>query len=112
MATPQECEQALQALGSALTGLDASMRSDRVPSRSVSFTVPDLDTTWRGRLDGDGLHDLSTDAVGKSQLRIEVASDELVALSKVPQDFLGAWMRGRVKIRASPKDLLQLRRLI
>lgn len=112
MATQHECEHALHELATALNGLDASTRAGSVPSRTVSFTVPDLNTTWRGRLDGDGLHDLSTESGEKAQLRVEVSSDELVALSKVPKDFLSAWMRGRVKIRAHPKDLLQLRRLI
>lgn len=111
MATLEECRSALTRLSGALRGMDPSERNSQVLDRSVSCRVPDLDVTFSGRLDGTGFHDISTDAAPKAQIRLTVASDDLVALADGDLNFASAWSRGRVKIDASFGDLLRLRKL-
>jgi len=40
-----------------------------------------------------------------------MTSDELVALSRGDEDFLHGWLRGRIQVSASMRDLLRLRSL-
>ena len=112
MASYQECERALHDLAAALSGVDPQVRQRKMPRRTVSFTVPDLGVTWHGVLDEHGMHDFTTEPGDRAQLRVESSSDALVELAGSPKDFLASWLRGRVKVKASPRDLLELRRLL
>ena len=64
--------------------------------------------------DRDGtLHDITTEpAPVKAQISLQATSDDLVALVDGDLNFASSWARGRVKLEASFKDLLTLRKLV
>ena len=112
MATPQEVEDAVRRVVSLLAGVDPEVRARLSADRSVSCRVPDLDVVWSGRLCDDGLVDLTDGDSDKAQLRLAIGSDDLVALSEGRLGPGTAWATGRLKVQASPMDLLKLRALL
>lgn len=111
MATIEECRSALARLSSALRGMEPDARDLHVLDRTVSCRVPDLDVVFTGRLDGEGLHDISTEPAPRAQIRLTIPSDDLVELADGELNFASAWARGRLKVDASFGDLLRLRKL-
>ena len=111
MATVEQCKAALDDLAVALDGVDSAVRQRHVPRRTVACRVSDLDVTFVGRLDEDGLHDIEQVDDDTADVRVTMSSDELLALAAGDEDFLHAWLRGRVHISASMRDLLRLRSL-
>ncbi|MDQ1695823.1 MAG: hypothetical protein QOJ03_1176 [Frankiaceae bacterium] len=114
MASVEECRSALEALVEALSEVEPELRARHVPRRTVACRVSDLDVTFVGRLDEHGVHDVA-EASGDNlevDVRLTLDSDQLVALAEGRDDFLHAWLRGRVQVSASVRDLLRLRTLV
>lgn len=113
MASVEQCRVALDDLIAALASVDPVLRAKHVPERSVACRVDDLDITFVGRLDEHGVHDLveSPDDSEGVDVKVSMSSDELVALAERRDDFLHAWLRGRIQVSASMRDLLRLRSL-
>lgn len=129
MASVEDCRKAIKRLAAQLASVDADVRARHVPRRTVACRLNDLDVTFSGRLDEDGVHDVvlrtRKDAVLRTQrggaqpadpepdadVRLTMDSDELVALADGTDDFLHAWLRGRIQVSASMRDLLRLRSL-
>ena len=113
MASVEQCRVALDGLIAALASVDPVLRAKHVPERTVACRIDDLDLTFVGRLDEHGLHDLEESSEGDSgaDVRVTMSSDELVALAEGRDDFLHAWLRGRIQVSASMRDLLRLRSL-
>jgi predicted lipid carrier protein YhbT len=108
VASEAQCEQAFRALAEMLAGVDADLRGKHVQERTVSCRLPDLGVTWSGRVCEEGLLDLSTDDEGKAQVRFTVSSDDLLALVEHRLGFPAAFATGRLRVQASPMDLLRL----
>jgi predicted lipid carrier protein YhbT len=83
------------------------VRSKYVVDRTVSCRVPDLDVTWFAHLTDDGLVDVVREG-GKAQVRLTVSSDDLVALVEGKLSVPTAVATGKVRVQASPFDLLRL----
>ena len=113
MADVEDCRKALDGLAAALADVDAELRARHVPARTVACRLADLDVVFVGRLDEDGVHDVdeSDELEPEVDVRLTMDSDELVALADGSDDFLHAWLRGRVQVSASMRDLLRLRSL-
>jgi hypothetical protein len=113
VASVEECRKALDGLVAALTDVDAELRARHVPERTVACRVTDLEMWFVGRLDEHGVHDVEeTDGAEPDvDVRLTLDSDELCALADGTDDFLPAWLRGRVQVSASMRDLLRLRSL-
>ena len=113
MATLKQCRAAVKDLVRSLDGVHPELRAKHVPKRSVACHVSDLDVTFVGRLDENGLHNLkeSPDPEPQVDVRLTMDSDQLIALANGTDDFLPAWVRGRVQVSASVRDLLRLRSL-
>ena len=113
MANVEQCRVALDDLIAALASVDPILRAKHVPERTVACRIDDLDITFVGQLDEHGVHDLSEheDGVAEADVRVSMSSDQLVALAERRDDFLHAWLRGRVQVSASMRDLLRLRSL-
>jgi hypothetical protein len=107
VASEAECEAALRLLVEGLAGLDPDVRSKYVVDRTVSCRVPDLDVTWFAHLTDDGLVDVVREG-GKAQVRLTVSSDDLVALVEGKLSVPTAVATGKVRVQASPFDLLRL----
>ncbi|MFD4246354.1 SCP2 sterol-binding domain-containing protein [Streptomyces sp. NPDC058525] len=115
MATIQECRDALDRLSDNLAGADGGVRGAAALDRSLSCHITDLDQTFTGRLD-DGRIRVDTLTAGppatKSEIRLAMAGDDLVALVAGDLKFAKAWASGRVKLEAGFRDLLRLKSLL
>jgi hypothetical protein len=113
MASVEACRAALDELTAMLAAVDPQVRARHVPERTVQCRLSDLDRSFVGRLGPDGVDDLveTTDEDPQADVRVTMTSDELVALANRDEDFLHGWLRGRIQVSASMRDLLRLRSL-
>ncbi|MFF5259428.1 SCP2 sterol-binding domain-containing protein [Actinomadura viridis] len=113
MANEEECRGALDRISKRLAEVDADRLAEHVVERTVSCRITDLGVAYLTRLHGGGLDPFArTDAPGDAQVRLTVASDDLVALANDELNPARAWASGRLKIEASFLDLLRLRKLL
>jgi hypothetical protein len=117
VATAKQCQSALNRLGATVNQLDPGTRSRHIPQRTVLCRVTDLEVFFAARLDSDGMHDLEQlpadlPTPPTAEVRVTVASDDLVALADGQDDFLSAWLHGRVHVSAPMRDILRLRALV
>jgi predicted lipid carrier protein YhbT len=117
VATIKQCRVALDRLAATLDDMDEETRTRHLPRRTVLCTVKDLDVSFTARVDEDGVHDIaqvppSVDELPPADVRVGVASDDLVALADGQDDFLSAWLHGRVHVSAPMRDMLRLRTLL
>jgi len=113
MASVEACRTALDELNAMLLAVDPQLRARHVPDRTVHCRLSDLGCSFVGRIGPDGLTDLieTEDDDPQADVRVTMTSDELVALANRDEDFLHGWLRGRIQISASMRDLLRLRSL-
>lgn len=112
MASVDECRLALTSLATRLNDLGEGARTRNTPDRTLSLRVSDLDVAFCGRLQDGSLTDIVLDGEGdKAQLRLQCSSDDLLALTEGALNPAAAWASGRLRIEASPLDLLRLRSL-
>lgn len=113
MATVVQCRRALDDLAKTLADVSPQLRARHIPDRSVACHLTDLGRTFVCRLDADGVHDLAeaTEDVA-TDVTVTMDSDELVSLARGDDEFLAAWLRGRVQVSAGVRDLLRLRSLL
>ncbi|GII65814.1 hypothetical protein Skr01_58990 [Sphaerisporangium krabiense] len=115
MATVDECRAALGKLTEQFGELDDEARAKHVVDRSLSCRITDLDVTFYGRIHQNGLEpftDVPPDNGRPAEVRIRIASDDLLSLVNGELDMGRALFGGRVKIDASLGDLLRLRKLL
>ncbi|OPC83485.1 sterol-binding protein [Embleya scabrispora] len=113
MATVEECRTALEELSAKMGRAEGDTRKAAQLDRSLSCHVTDLDVTFSGRLRDGALHDIDTEPrTEKAQIRLAMTGDDLVALVAGTLNFASAWAKGRVKLEASFRDLLVLRKLL
>ncbi|MET7303196.1 alkyl sulfatase C-terminal domain-containing protein [Embleya sp. NPDC005575] len=113
MATVEECRRALEELSAKMGRAEGDTRKAAQLDRSLSCRVTDLDVTFSGQLRDGALHDIDTEPrTGKAQIRLTMTGDDLIALVAGDLNFAAAWAKGRVKLEASFKDLLVLRKLL
>jgi hypothetical protein len=114
MATAEECREALQTLTGRLAEMDPQDRSSFFSNRSFSCYVTDLGITFITRITASGAEPVKEAGPDEppADIRITANSDDTVALAETPGNIARMWMSGRVKIQASLRDLLALRRLL
>ena len=114
MATAEECREALQALTNRLGEMPEQDRSSYFSNRSFSCHVTDLGVTFVTRITEHGAEPVKEAALDEppADIRLAGTSDDVVALAETPANIARMWMSGRVKIQASIRDLLALRRLL
>ena len=112
MASEADCDKALRNLADMLARVPEEVRSRYVIERTVSCRVPDLGVTWSARLSDEGLVGITTGDDAKAQVRVSVSSDDLLALVEGRQSVATALATGRVRVQASPLDMLRLTNLI
>jgi hypothetical protein len=108
-------DQCMTALRSILGNLAANPAAEGL-DRSLSCRLTDLDEVVLGRLSSGAVRDLHVlphgPAIPKADIRLTMASDDLVALTDGQLSFGPAWATGRVKLEAGLRDLLRLRKLL
>ena len=118
MASRSQVDQALASVAARLGRVDPRVRNRLVVERTVACHVEDLGLTWSARLCEDGLVGVAARETGalvdgeRAQVRLHVASDDLVALADGRVELASAWAAGRVRVEASVRDLLKLRALL
>jgi len=111
MATEQQCRAAIEELATRLAAVDDATRAEHVPDRTLACTLLDLDVTFAGRLVDGHLVGLTTEECPPAQIRLVLASDDLIDLVEGRLKFAHAWSSGRLHLDASLRDLLRLRAL-
>lgn len=108
-------EQCLKALEGILDDLAASPAAADL-DRTLSCRLTDLGHVVQGRLGQGAVHDVHTVPEGEqtqpADIRFTMTSDDLIELTEGRLDFGPAWASGRVKLEASFKDLLRLRKML
>lgn len=113
MATVDQCRAALHGLASRLAGVEHEVRAKHTADRTLSLKIWDLGVVFSGRLHDGELVDVEQDGEQpKAQLRLSCTSDDLLALTAGELSPAGAWASGKLRIEASPLDLLRLRTLL
>ena len=97
----------------ALGALGVPTEAATVADGNAASTIPDLGVTFGTRLDSG---DAPVREIGPGEppadIRLTANSDEVVSLAESPMNIARAWVAGRVKIDASMRDLLRLRKLL
>jgi hypothetical protein len=109
MATQTDCEQALAALAARLAAADPATRRKNAVDRTLSCTLRDLEVTFGGQIKDGLLVDIGVVPEATGQVKLNMTSDDLVALVAGKLNLVGAWSSGRVKIDARVFDLIKLR---
>ena len=115
MASAEECREALQALSGRLTEMSPQDRASYFGKRSMSCHVTDLDITFVTRFTDDGRRRRSprpSRTTRPADIRLTASSDDVISLSATPANIARMWIAGRVKVQASMRDLLALRKLL
>ena len=115
MASVQECEGALRSLADKLAAVDPEVRAKYVVTRTLACRVPDLDVVFLATLNDEGIEQIRCsegDSTSGAQVRVAAESDDLLALLGGELSPPLAWATGRLKVQASPLDLLKLRALL
>ena len=113
MATAEECREALQTLTGRLGEMNPQDRSSFFSNRSFSCHVTDLGITFMTRITEHGAEPVKEVADDPpADIRLTANSDDVVSLAETPANIARMWMAGRVKVQASIRDLLALRRLL
>ena len=108
MATVEECEQALTQLADRLATNDSARRKVSF-DRSLSCTIRDLGVIFAGRLKDGQLVDIQQSSNKEAQVRLDLSSDDLIALVEGRLKMPSAWATKRVRIDASIRDVIKLR---
>ena len=114
MADIEEVREAIGSLGTILGGADPDFRR-KIPDRTVSAWIKDLDVAFTGRLASGELVDvLEVDPVERSaaQLKLTLSSDDLIDLVAGRLHFGSGWARGRIRVDARLRDVLELREFL
>lgn len=117
MPSVEECRTAVDQLSDRLADVDPELRAKHVPARTVACRVTDLAVVFIGRIDEFGVHDVKQVDEGvatdvSADVRLAMSSDVLLAIAAGEDDMVHAWLKGRVQLSASVRDMLRLRSLI
>ncbi|MBV9485898.1 MAG: SCP2 sterol-binding domain-containing protein [Frankiaceae bacterium] len=117
MASVKQCRSALDRLAKTLDEVDPDQRAKHLPQRTVACRVKDLNVVFIARVDQGGVHDIeelphSGNDGPQADVRVALASDDLIALVDREDDFVSAWLHGRVQVSAPMRDMLRIRSVL
>ncbi|NYH50784.1 MULTISPECIES: SCP2 sterol-binding domain-containing protein [Nocardiopsis] len=116
MSSIDACLAGIEKLNQRILAQPEEKRRKHIRERSLSVVVPDLETVFDMRLTPDGLTDVTHRPADRpaprSQVRITVDGDDLVALAEDRMDAATALFGRRVRVDASVGDMLRMRRLL
>lgn len=115
MASRENVEEKLRELIARLDASREGARSlqDSLPEpRVLTVRLPDLEADYWTTLAAGRMDELHQGKPERADIRVTVASDDLVALVDGDRHLFPAYLAGQVRIEASVADLLRLRRLL
>lgn len=114
MASAEQCREALQALTDRLGEMNPKERASYFSNRSFSCQVTDLGIMFVTRITDNGAEPVKEAGPGEppADIRLTATSDDVISLAATPANIARMWIAGRVKVHASMRDLLALRRLL
>jgi len=114
MASVEECREALQTLTGRLGEMNEKDRDSFFSNRSFSCHVTDLGVTFVTRITQNGAEPVKEAGPDEppADIKLTASSDDVVSLAATPANIARMWLAGRVKIQASMRDLLALRRVL
>ncbi len=114
MPTAAECREAFEKLTGRLSELDPKERDAFFTGRSFSCHVTDLYVTFLTRFGPEGADPVreATPADRPADVRLTASSVVVLELADDIGAFPRAWLAGRVRVKASMRDLLRLRKLL
>ena len=114
MATEEQCREALDSLLGKISELDPQQRADALVDRTLSCEITDLGLRFWTRVGPDGAQPAreASESDGTAQVRFTTDSDTIVSIAEDPQRFARAWATRKVKVHASIKDVLRLRKFL
>jgi putative sterol carrier protein len=105
----------MTALGGVLGDLTSSPAAKGL-DRSLSCRLTDLGQVIEARLSAGAIKDMhavpADPPPAPADIRLTMASDDLLALTAGELSFAPAWAKGRVKLEAGLRDMLKLRSLL
>jgi hypothetical protein len=111
VASLDECRQALHDLAARLANVD-EVRNRVNLDRTLACRITDLGAAFHGRIAGGRLVNLADGDDPGAKIALDTTSDDLLLLVRGELDLPRALASRRVSLRASPLDLLKLRRLL
>jgi hypothetical protein len=87
----------------------------RIPDRTVSARITDLDLAFAGRFSGGHLVEVAEvdpALAREANLRLGLSSDDLLELVAGRLNFASGWAKGRIKVDARLRDVFELRRFL
>ncbi|GAB3654101.1 SCP2 sterol-binding domain-containing protein [Glycomyces tarimensis] len=112
MATVDECRNVLEKLAGKVAKKSGDFDGLDGFERTLACDITDLDTSFNAKISGGKLTDLMDGDNPDAEVRVSVASDDLVALSKKELKPAKAFLTGKIKVKASVKDLAKLRKAL
>jgi hypothetical protein len=109
VASVEECEDALHRLAARLAASDGRTKKRASLDRTLSCRLRDLDVVFGGRLKDGELLDIRRVDDDSAQVRMAMASDDLLRLVDGELNLAGAIATGRVRLDAGVFDLVKLR---
>jgi hypothetical protein len=114
MATIETVRAAIVSLTALLDGAEPDFRR-RVPNRTVSLWVKDLDVAFAGRLQSGSLVDVveiePADRTS-ADLKVAMSSDDLVEVVEGRLHVASGMAHGRIRVDARFRDVLELRKFL
>ncbi|GAA4719488.1 alkyl sulfatase C-terminal domain-containing protein [Phytohabitans rumicis] len=112
MATEQECRKALEQLAQRLAANAQDARSRLDLDRTLACRITDLGVAFHARLLNGQLLDITDGDDPRAKIALITTSDDLLALVAGTLALPQAMAARRVSLKASPFDLLKLRKLL
>lgn len=110
MATVEEVQATLERLVRAIENLDQGSRAMLPSRRTIEARCPDIGLVYHAEWRSGSLGELvEGPAPKRPDIRVEVSSEDLMAMAAGELDFRTAYQGQRVRIDASMRDLLRLR---
>jgi hypothetical protein len=106
MASVEECREALQTLTGRLGEMNDKDRDSFFSNRSFSCHVTRITQNGAEPVKEAGPDEPPAD------IKLTANSDDVVSIAATPANIARMWLSGRVKIQASMRDLLALRRVL
>ncbi len=112
MASEKQVEATILDLMRRLERVDPSYRSMLPSRRTIEAECPDLGLVYHAHWRNGRIGELHPGAADRADIRIEVGSEDLLALARGELDFSRAYATNRVRLDASMTDLLRLRAVL